>query len=65
MKAHALMSDDQLVKKAVGVLVREIGAVETSRFFSMPQQKRMESVKRHRIWQKTLDKDKFFTDVFK
>jgi hypothetical protein len=30
----------------------------------MPKKKRIESVKRHREWQKQLDKEKFFNEVF-
>ena len=49
--------EDTLVKKAVEVLLRELGPVDTMRFVAMPRTKRLESVKRHRKWQKTLKKD--------
>ncbi|MEE9397393.1 MAG: hypothetical protein V3V31_10310 [Methylococcales bacterium] len=64
MTKHAMMNDEQLIEKAVSVLVREIGPVETGRFLSMPQQKRLDSVKRHHEWQDGLEKEKFFTEVF-
>ena len=38
--------------------------VEAIRLINMPKRKRLESVKRHREWQKLLDKDPFFTEVF-
>jgi hypothetical protein len=56
--------EDTLVKKAVEVLLRELGPVDTMRFVAMPRTKRLESVKRHREWQKTLKKDPFFDEVF-
>jgi hypothetical protein len=56
--------EDALVKKAVEVLLRELGPVDTMRFVAMPRTKRLESVKRHREWQKTLKKDQFFDEVF-
>jgi len=34
------------------------------RFLSIPLEKRVESVKRHRDWQQTLDKDTFFDEIF-
>ena len=64
MIEHATMSDEQLVEKAVSVLVREIGPVETGRFLSMPHQKHLDSVKRHHKWQAGLDKEEFFSKLF-
>ena len=64
MKRTILMKDTQLVQKAVGILMRDIGPVETSRFLAMLPEKRTESVKRHRAWQATLDKDAFFKKIF-
>lgn len=64
MTEHAMMSDEQLIKKAVSILVREIGPVEAGRFLSMPHQKRLDSVKRHHEWQDGLDKEQFFSRIF-
>jgi hypothetical protein len=36
--------EDTLVKKAVEVLLRELGPVDTMRFVAMPRTKRLESV---------------------
>jgi hypothetical protein len=44
--------------------MKELGPAEKVRFITMPRKKRMESVKRHRGWQKYLDKDHFFQEVF-
>jgi hypothetical protein len=64
MKARAYKDEDQLITKAVDVLVKELGPVEASRFLALPKKKRFESVKRHRRWQAQLQRDEFFDRVF-
>ena len=64
MKASIFTDEEQLITKAVDVLIRELGPVEASRFLTLPKKKRMESVKRHRQWQAQLHKDEFFDRVF-
>jgi hypothetical protein len=64
MKAAQYMSEEELVQKAINILMQELGPVETSRFINLPRKKRVESVRRHRQWQKTLDKDTFFEKIF-
>ena len=64
MSEHIVMNEEQLIKKAVQVLVREFGPVEASRFLSIPQPKRQHSLKRHEIWQNGLNKEIFFNEVF-
>jgi hypothetical protein len=58
------MDEELMVKKAIKALIGELGPVEANRFINMPRKKRTDSVKRHREWQKYLDKDKFFREVF-
>ncbi len=58
-------TDDELVRKAVDALVEKLGIVDATRFLAMPREKRMESVKRHRMWQSNLIKDDFFDKAFK
>ena len=58
------MDEDTVIKRAVEVLIKDLGPVEAMRFINMPKKKRVESVKRHREWQKTLDKTQFFNEVF-
>jgi len=36
-----------VIRKAIEVLIKELGPVETIRFINIPKKKRMESVKRH------------------
>lgn len=64
MKAIKYMDEELMVKKAIKALIMELGPVEANRFINMPRKKRIESVKRHREWQKYLDKDRFFDQVF-
>lgn len=64
MRAIKYMDEERMVKKAIKALIEELGPIEANRFISMPKKKRIESVKRHREWQKQLDKDKFFNKVF-
>ena len=64
MKLTKTVSDNELLKKGTEILFRELGKVEAIRFLTMPREKRVESVKRHRKWQQTLDKDTFFDEIF-
>ena len=50
--------------KGIEILFRELGKVDAIRFLSIPREKRVESVKRHRDWQKTLDKETLFDEIF-
>ena len=56
--------EEVLVTKAIEALLRDLGPVDAARFMSMPREKRLESVKRHRAWQETLQKDRFFDEIF-
>ena len=64
MKAIKYMDEELMVKKAIKALIVELGPVEANRFINMPRKKRIESVKRHREWQKYLNKDRFFDQIF-
>jgi hypothetical protein len=64
MKTGQYISEEKLLKQVIDILMEKLGPVETKRFLTLPAKKRIESVKRHRLWQSKLDKDKFFHDVF-
>lgn len=64
MKTVKYMDEEIAIKKGVEALIKELGPVEALRFVNIPIKKRMESVKRHRAWQKLLSKEKFFDEVF-
>ncbi len=63
-KSQKYMDEEAVIEKAVKVLMEELGPVETIRFINLPKRKRLESVRRHREWQKTLNKDGFFNEIF-
>ena len=64
MKTERYMDENTLIRKSIKMLINTLGPVETVRFLNLPRKKRVESVKRHREWQKTLDKNKFFDEIF-
>ena len=64
MRLVKYMDEELMVKKAIKALIGELGPVEANRFINMPRKKRIDSVKRQREWQKHLDKDNFFREVF-
>jgi len=64
MKNIKYMNEDVVIKKAIEVLIKELGPVEAIRFINIPKRKRMESIKRHRKWQQMLDKSMFFDEIF-
>ena len=64
MKNIKYMDEEVVIKKAIEVLIKELGPVEAIRFINIPKRKRMESIKRHRKWQNMLDKSMFFDEIF-
>lgn len=64
MRTVKYMNEEEAIKKGIEALIKELGPVEAIRFITTPKRKRIESVKRHREWQKMLSKDKFFNEVF-
>jgi len=64
MKAVKYMDDEMVINKGVELLLKGLGPLETLRFLNLPREKRLDSVKRHREWQKHLNKNQFFNDVF-
>ncbi|MBI3814936.1 MAG: hypothetical protein HY279_10810 [Nitrospinae bacterium] len=64
MKIAKYMDEEAVIKKGMEALIKELGPVEAIRFINIPRKKRMESVKRHREWQKLIDKEKFFDEIF-
>ncbi len=64
MKTEKYMDEDVVIKKGIEALIKELGPVEAVRFITMPKRKKIDSVRRHREWQKGLNKEKFFNEVF-
>jgi len=64
MRPVKYMNEEFVIKKGVEALIKELGPVEAIRFINLPKRKRLESVRRHRQWQRHLDKERFFNEVF-
>lgn len=64
MSSVKYMNEEVVIRRAMQVLIKELGPIEAIRFINMPKKKRLESVKRHREWQKTLNKGRFFDEIF-
>jgi hypothetical protein len=64
MRTEKYMDEEIVIKRGVSVLIKELGPVEALRFMTLSKKKRFESVRRHREWQKLLDKNGFFDEVF-
>jgi len=64
MKAVKYMDEEMVIKKGVDLLIKGLGPLEAIRFMSISPERRTESVKRHREWQKHLNKEQFFNEVF-
>jgi hypothetical protein len=65
MKSDTLLSEEKLICQATEVLLDKFGILDTTRFLALKQQGRLDSVIRHQEWQTNLDKEQFFTRVFK
>jgi hypothetical protein len=64
MSEHTYLQGDELVRRAIEALLRDLGPVEAARFLTLPQRQRMDSVTRHRLWQEGLERDRFFDQLF-
>lgn len=64
MKVQTLLPEEKNIQRALDALFRALGPVETLRFLTLPRRRRLESVRRHRKWQATLDQEEFFDAVF-
>jgi hypothetical protein len=64
MTSDSILTEERLAKPATDILVDKLGLVEAVRFMALTSSGRVESVKRHRVWQATPEKDKFFDEVF-
>lgn len=60
-----ILSENELYQKAFELLLDNLGSTETFRFLEAVEKRKIDSVKRHRKWQKGLDKDVFFREVYK
>jgi hypothetical protein len=64
MKTTRQMNDELIIQKGMELLLNGLGPLETMQFLNIPREKKIDSVKRHRDWQKQLDQKQFFDKVF-
>jgi hypothetical protein len=64
MSEHTYLQEEEMIRRAIQVLVKELGPIETTRFLTLPPRHRLDSVTRHRLWQEGLDRERFFEQVF-
>ena len=64
MEQAVLTTESQLIQQAIMILLEKLGTTDTNRFLSLKSSQRLDSVLRHQAWQKTLDTDEFFDEVF-
>jgi hypothetical protein len=64
MKEHIYLQEDEMIRRAIDALMSTLGPIEAVRFLTLPRQRRVDSVTRHRQWQDSLDKERFFDQVF-
>lgn len=64
MSGETLMAEERLIRQATDALIESLGIMEAARFLTLKRQGRLESVERHRAWQRGLDKGAFFAEVF-
>jgi len=55
---------EDLIERGLEALMQALGPVETMRFLTLSQPKRLEAVKRHQQWQAILNQEEFFDQVF-
>ena len=65
MTETVLMTEEQLISQAVEALIDKLGLLEATRFLALKSDDKYDSVKWHREWQASLDKEEFFDEVFK
>ena len=59
-----ILSDDQLITRAINALFDELGPGEAGRFLALARTKPLDSVEWHRQWQAALDREHYFAEVF-
>jgi hypothetical protein len=64
MKTARYMDEDLVIRKGVDLLIKGLGPLETMRFMNISKDRKIGSVKRHRMWQQQLKKNPFFDTVF-
>ena len=53
-----------MIQRAVEALMKALGPVEAVRFLNLPRPLYPDSVEWHRQWQASLDRERYFDEVF-
>lgn len=61
---HTLLPEEELIQRAVKILLDTLGPVETTRFLTLPHPQQTDSVLRHQQWQAMLNQEQFFDQIF-
>lgn len=64
MTTETVLAEEQLIRQAIDALIDKLGIMEATRFLTLKHQGRLESVERHQLWQRGLDKEGFLGEVF-
>ena len=64
MSEHTYLQEEEMIRRAIDALLRDLGPIETARFLTLTKRRRLDSVTRHRLWQEGLDQERFFDQVF-
>jgi len=59
------MEEEKMAEDAIKILMEKLGPVETGRFIALSRKKTIDSIKRHHLWQSSLNKEAFFNSVFR
>lgn len=65
MKSVKYLEEEDVIRRGINALYKELGPVEARRFLSLGSKPREDSVTRHRKWQAGLNKDEFFDRVMR
>jgi uncharacterized protein YcgL (UPF0745 family) len=63
-RVYVYLPEDKMIRRGLEALMAALGPVETVRFLTLPRRRRLDSVRRHRQWQASLDQEQFFDQVF-
>jgi len=64
MSTQPLLPEEILIQRAVEALMKALGPVEAVRFLNLPRPLYPDSVEWHRQWQASLDRERYFDEVF-
>ena len=64
MSTESLLPEETMIQRAVEALMKALGPVEAVRFLNLPRPLYPDSVEWHRQWQASLDRERYFEEVF-